>query len=260
MRESRHRRRRQKLWVNASLLTLRGRECGRSGGRSGARQRWECCRQRVHGLPTQLGDKSMSSHLTKRAGASPSQSVPSMPSEGAPNVTLADTFVVLCDWHGRVVWKSVTGGRLNVGDDLWKNATSKSKKTLRSAVANVASLRENCAIEVENDAGEHFRLSMWPLIDPEIAVCVLGLRIPQEISLLTQRERACLRCLSQGTPTRDIARELGIGLTTVHTHMRRSREKLGLGSVEALIAFAARYFFVAKPAAVVETTSRKRSG
>lgn len=182
-----------------------------------------------------------------------------MPNELASNVTLADTFVVLCDWHGRVVWKSVTGGRLNVGDDIWKNANSKSKKTLRSALANVASLRENCAIEFENDAGEHFRLSMWPLIDPEIAVCALGFRIPPEISLLTQRERGCLRCLSQGMATREIARELGIGLTTVHTHLRRSREKLGLESVEELISFAARYFFVAKPTAAV-ATSHKRSG
>jgi hypothetical protein len=44
--------------------------------------------------------------------------------------------------------------------------------------------------------------------------------------------------------TRDIADELSIGLTTVHTHLRRSREKLGSVSAEALIGLAARYFFV----------------
>lgn len=212
------------------------------------------------GFQHNWGEESLNSHLTKRRGAPPSQSVPCTPNELAPNVTLADTFVVLCDWHGRVVWKSVPNCRLLIGDEAWKNATGRSKKALRTAVANVASLREECAIEIENEIGEHFRLRMWPLDDPEIAICVLGTRIPSEISLLTDRERACLRCLSQGMSTRDIASELEIGLTTVHTHFRRSREKLGIESVEALIAYAARYFFVAKPMSAAQSATRKRSG
>jgi DNA-binding NarL/FixJ family response regulator len=61
--------------------------------------------------------------------------------------------------------------------------------------------------------------------------------------------------------TRDISAELEIGLTTVHTHLRRSREKLGLTSGEELIAFAARYFFVPPPGAAKESAAtRKRSG
>ena len=54
-------------------------------------------------------------------------------------------------------------------------------------------------------------------------------------------------------PTRDIAKELDIGLTTVHTHLRRSRTKLGLPTAEALIAFAARYFYV--PACISPTNA-----
>jgi DNA-binding CsgD family transcriptional regulator len=116
-------------------------------------------------------------------------------------------------------------------------------------------------LEAENLSQEHFRLWLWPLNDPDIAVCVLALRIPRELSLLTDRETACLRCLARGLSTRDIAKELNIGLTTVHTHLRRSREKLGLTTGEALVAFAARYFFVPpqcgdKDSAVV----RSRSG
>ena len=68
-------------------------------------------------------------------------------------------------------------------------------------------------------------------------------------------------CLSQGKTTRAIAKELKIGLTTVHTHLRRSREKLGLDSGEALIGFAARYLYCQPPASASEPpASRKRSG
>jgi DNA-binding CsgD family transcriptional regulator len=102
---------------------------------------------------------------------------------------------------------------------------------------------------------------MWPLNDPEIAVCVLATLIPAKIALLTDRERACLQCLAQGKSTRDVADELEIGLTTVHTHLRRSREKLGLASVEALIGFAARYFHTPVECTTTEAvTARKRSG
>ena len=116
-------------------------------------------------------------------------------------------------------------------------------------------------VEAESDRGDHFRFWMWPLTEPEIAVCILGLRIPSELSLLTERERACLQCLAQGMSTRDIADELSIGLTTVHTHLRRSREKLGNISDEALIGFAARFFFVSPDRGANESPSiRKRSG
>ena len=64
-------------------------------------------------------------------------------------------------------------------------------------------------------------------------------------------KRACLRCLAQGKSTRDIAKELDIGLTTVHTHLRRSREKLGLTSAEALIGFAAQ---------ILSTCPRRKHG
>jgi DNA-binding CsgD family transcriptional regulator len=162
-------------------------------------------------------------------------------------MTLGDTYVALCDWHGQVVWKSGTGERLQVGEHLWKSATKKSMDSLRAAVARVATLRENCTLEAVTERNERFRLWMWPLSDPEIAICVLAKRIPSELALLTERERACLRCLAQGKSTRDIADELDIGLTTVHTHLRRSREKLGLAGAEALIAFAARHFFDSTP-------------
>jgi DNA-binding CsgD family transcriptional regulator len=186
---------------------------------------------------------------------------PSGPEKVASDTTLEGTHVVLCDWHGRVVWKSAQGDRLQIGDHLWRGATKKSTEELRAAVAGAATLRETCEIEAENERGEHFRLRLWPMNDPDIAVCVLAMLIPSELALLTDRERACLQCLAQGKTTRDIADELEIGLTTVHTHLRRSREKLGLTSAEALVGIAARYFFVPTPSvASNEKSARKRSG
>ena len=203
----------------------------------------------------------MSSHFTKPAGGSPSQSIPVAAAKVARDVTLADTYVVLCDWHGRVVWKSGDRDHLQVGDEIWKNAAIRSKESLKTAVASVVTLRENRTLEGENDHGEHFRLSMWPLNDPEIALCILAMRIPSELALLTDRETACLRCLAQGMSTKDISKELNIGLTTVHTHLRRSREKLGLATGEALIGFAARYFFIPRAEEDERTAkTRKRSG
>lgn len=185
-----------------------------------------------------------SSHHTKRNRSVPSQKLPSEPLKVTSDMTLADTYVGLCDWHGRVIWKSATGTRLQVGEELWKNAASRSRESLRTAVASVVTLRENCTLEIENRWQEHFRVSMWPLSDPDIALAVLALRIPSELALLTDRETACLRCLARGLSTRDISKELDIGMTTVHTHLRRSREKLGLATGEALVSLAARYFFV----------------
>jgi DNA-binding CsgD family transcriptional regulator len=175
-------------------------------------------------------------------------------------MTLADTYVLLCDWHGRVVWKSGVDDRVAIGEEIWKYAAKKSMKSLQAALAGVVTLREKCMIEAESDRGDHFRFWMWPLTEPEIAVCILALRVPSELALLTERERACLGCLARGMSTRDIAEELTIGLTTVHTHLRRTREKLRLASAEALIGFAARYFFVSpQPGANESPASRKRS-
>jgi DNA-binding CsgD family transcriptional regulator len=189
----------------------------------------------------------MSPHSSKHAVKLPSQNSLSAAASVTSDMTLADTYVLLCDWHGQVVWKSGGDDRAAIGEEIWKHASNRSRERLRNALAGVVTLREKSMIEVESDRGSHFRFWMWPLNDPAIAVCILALRIPRELTMLTDRERECLRCLAQGMSTRDMARELKIGITTVHTHLRRSREKLGLGSVEALIGIAARYFAMPGP-------------
>lgn len=203
----------------------------------------------------------MSGHHTKRAVVSPSQTLPTNSAKTGPDATLESILVLLCDWHGQLVWKSASGNRLQIGDYVWKGATKRSTESMRTAVASVVSLRESRTLEIENERGELFRVRMWPLSEPEIAVCMLAMIIPGEIALLTEREKACLRLLAQGRSTRDITNELSIGLTTVHTHLRRCREKLGLASPEALISFSARYFFAPSPDELrALATVHKRSG
>ena len=85
---------------------------------------------------------------------------------------------------------------------MWNGAVGASRELLRSAVAKVATLREQRMLEVGNDRGEFFRVWLWPLSEPDIAVCALVMVIPSELSLLTERERACLRCLAQGMSTK----------------------------------------------------------
>jgi DNA-binding CsgD family transcriptional regulator len=203
----------------------------------------------------------MSRHFTKVQGDGLSQNFPSRTTKVAPDMMQADTYVLLCDWRGQIVWKSGTGDRAQIGEEIWKHAAHCSKEDLQSAVASVVTLREHRVVELQSDQNERFRFWMWPLNDPDIALCILARQIPNEMALLTERERACLSCLSQGKSTRVIAEELGIGLTTVHTHLRHSREKLGLASGDALIGFAARYFYSPLPVdASHSPASRKRSG
>jgi DNA-binding CsgD family transcriptional regulator len=204
--------------------------------------------------------QSVSRHFSKDVHRLPSQISPYSAADVTSDMTLADTFVMLCDWHGRVVWKSGVSDRVAIGDEIWKYAAKESLKSLQAALARVVTLREKCTIEAESDRGDRFRFWMWPLTEPEIAVCILALRVPSELKLLTDRERACLECLAQGMSTRNIAERLCIGLTTVHTHLRHSREKLGLESVEALIGFAARYFFASPGPSANESREIRQRG
>jgi DNA-binding NarL/FixJ family response regulator len=60
-------------------------------------------------------------------------------------------------------------------------------------------------------------------------------QITQE-SRLTSREEEILACLFQGMQDKEIASTLGIGTATVHTHMHRLFEKLGVHSRRDIIA------------------------
>jgi DNA-binding CsgD family transcriptional regulator len=149
--------------------------------------------------------------------------------------------VLLCDWRGRIAWKSgpVTDGA--IGDFVWGNMTDESRQEFQALFAQVTTLRRTEKIDFDTVQGVRNRCWLWPLDSPEMAACLLIMTIPAELAQLTKREEECLRLLALGTEIRDIAQQLDVSLSTVHTHLKRSREKLGLDNVVALISFAARY-------------------
>jgi DNA-binding CsgD family transcriptional regulator len=158
-----------------------------------------------------------------------------------PDATLDGTYVCICDWHGRVIWISGDHPLAKPGDLVWQHLEDESQEMAKIGLARVVSLGEQATLELTNRRGDHFRSWLWPLQSPEIAVCVLSITIPKELGLLTDREREVLGLLALGHTTREIAKELDVSASTVHTHLRRAREKLSLPSVESLTGFAARY-------------------
>ena len=155
--------------------------------------------------------------------------------------TLHGTYVSICDWRGRIVWISSDDLLANIGDVAWEHLMPRCQELAKSVFSRVVTLQEEQTAEFTNKDDVHFRAWMWPLRSPDAAVCILAINIPKELQLLTGRERQALQVLSQGYSTKEIARELDVSASTIHTHLRRAREKLNLSSVEALTGFAARY-------------------
>jgi DNA-binding CsgD family transcriptional regulator len=161
---------------------------------------------------------------------------------------LSDIFVVLCDWRGRCIFVSAADLPAKVGEFVWEHLAADSQEETKVSLGRVVTLRESRQLEVVDKQGARFRGWLWPLDSPDVAVCMLGVRVPGNLALLTSKERQCVELLAQGVETRVIAKRLKISISTVHTHMKRAREKLGLRSIEALISFAARYFSPASQA------------
>lgn len=176
------------------------------------------------------------------------------------DATLPDTFVMLCDWRGHCVWVSSDEAMVHVGEFAWKHLSAASQEDAKRVMGRVVSLREREQIEVVNRHRRRFRCWLFPLDSPEVAVCVLGVLVPNNLNRLTDREREILELLGAGVETRLIAQQLDVSVSTVHTHLRRARKKLGLTSVEALIAFAARHCYpVNRPLAQSTLNSVRRA-
>jgi DNA-binding NarL/FixJ family response regulator len=109
---------------------------------------------------------------------------------------------------------------VKVGGFIWEQLTTESQKATKIALGQAVTARETQQLEVVDQKGDRFRLWLWPLDSPEVAVCVLGLRVPRNLVLLTERERQCLELLARGIETRRIAEQLEVSISTVHTHLR----------------------------------------
>lgn len=64
---------------------------------------------------------------------------------------------------------------------------------------------------------------------------------PDVLGTLTPRERELFHRLAEGYSVGEIAAELGVGSSTVSTHLARVRSKLGVRNASELVAFAHRH-------------------
>lgn len=73
-------------------------------------------------------------------------------------------------------------------------------------------------------------------------------RAPGPRLLLSEREQGILALLAQGRSSKQIARELDIGVRTVETHRQNIRRKLGLAGQAELIKYAVEHAWREPPA------------
>jgi DNA-binding CsgD family transcriptional regulator len=157
-----------------------------------------------------------------------------------PTRASAIPYVILCDPRGSVVWTN--NSTYEPHGQIWEFVAEDNRELLKDKVARAAFLREPQALQITTDHAEVHRVWVWPIMESNLGICLVGLRVPQEILRLTERERECLERLSIGRSAVEIAEEFNVSVSTVHTFMKRSRDKLELTSMEQLIAFASRYF------------------
>lgn len=155
------------------------------------------------------------------------------------------TTVTLCDAAGRMLWTSSPNPAYKPGPFAWEYSSPEDREKCKNAVSRTVVLREPQEFDASTHLGEHYHCWMWPLNSPELAVCLLAVQVPAELRMLSPRERAALELLAEGRTTSEIANEMGVSVSTVHTHFRRARKKLKLGSVEGLIGFAAKFCYPA---------------
>lgn len=163
------------------------------------------------------------------------------------------TTVTLCDSAGRMVWTSSPNPAYKTGAFLWEYASEEDREACKNAISRTVMLREPQEFDASSHIDEHYHCWVWPLSSPDLAACMLAVQFPRELKRLSARERTALELLAAGDTTSEIAQEMDVSVSTVHTHFRRARKKLKLRSVEALIAFAARYCYPATAPLNVET-------
>jgi len=168
-----------------------------------------------------------------------------------------DSHVLICDWKGILTWSSQSALYHAYGDLAWNYVPEHDRDKYREAFSRAVTLGKRQQIDVNCVYGGRYRAWLWPLNWPDAAVCILAMRIPEEMALLTPREQECLKLLSRGLTVGELAVEMDVSASTVHTLMRRARVRLKLGTTGELVSFAARYCFP-KVGALVPTQFKRK--
>ncbi len=150
-------------------------------------------------------------------------------------------IVTLCNRQGVIIWTNHPNPEYEPGVPIWDYAADENRELIKDRISRAAYLNEPQEFETETILGERYRLWIWPLESSEVGVCLVGLQVPRVVGSLTSRERECLEWLAMGRNTAEIAAEFDVSVSTVHTHLKRARDKLQIPTIERLIAFASRY-------------------
>jgi DNA-binding CsgD family transcriptional regulator len=161
-----------------------------------------------------------------------------------PDRTPVIPSVALCDSRGKLVWTNHPNPAYKPGVPVWEYAAKADREAVKDRISRAAFFHELQEFDAASTLGEHYRVWIWPLTGISgLAACIVSLQVPEEIALLAPRELECLQWLSKGRSTAEIAARLDVSLSTVHTYLRRARDKLNLPTADSLIAFASRYCY-----------------
>jgi DNA-binding CsgD family transcriptional regulator len=164
----------------------------------------------------------------------------------SPNVTgtlnLDQVFVAIYDWSGVVRWVSNDNAISKVSDFGWADLSPDDAECFKQIFARTSTLHERHIVEIKSRNGYRYRIWMWSIGNPDLAVCSFSLLIPEDIERLTERERSFMELLAQGKSTKQIAIELDVSVNTVHAHIRNVKSKLELSSTKEVASYAARFF------------------
>ncbi|QRO00472.1 response regulator transcription factor [Archangium violaceum] len=128
-------------------------------------------------------------------------------------------------------------------------ATEYVAQALRAGVAGY--LVKDSAVDelkVALDSVHQGRTYLSPAISGAVVAGFLrtgeGAPAPNELDLLTPRQRETLQLIAEGHGTRGIAARLGVSVKTVETHRAQLMERLGIYDVPALVRLAMRHGLV----------------
>ena len=121
------------------------------------------------------------------------------------DTTAEPTVVALLDWQGRLVWTSREVRRREMGLAAFEYVRADQREMAKAAVEQAVQRRKQLQLQVVDDFGDHYRVWVWPLDSPDVAVCALAIHVPEELALLTAREQDCLKLLGHGVAPAKIA-------------------------------------------------------